>query len=66
MIIEELISSDQGNAGIDQRGHITEAENLCTFDVKILRKQDNGDADNVNRNNKTDSQLALQIVIFAF
>ena len=38
-IIEELISGHQGDAGINQGRHISQPEDLCALDIKILRQK---------------------------
>ena len=55
-VIKKLITGDQSHTGIDEGGHISQAENLCPFDIKIFGEEDDGDTDNIDGNNQAYGQ----------
>ena len=50
--IKKHIPGNQCNAAVDHCGHISQAENFCPFDIKILRQKHNGNANHIHRNNQ--------------
>ena len=56
-VIQEQVTGHQCHAGVNQGGHVADAENLRTLDVKVFRQQHNADANNVHRNHQAHSQL---------
>ena len=54
-VIEELVAGDQGHAGIDQGGHVSQAQDFGTADIKVLREQHNADAHDIDGDHQADS-----------
>ena len=56
-IVQEQVARHQRHAGVDQRGHVAQAEDLRALDVEVLRQQHDGDAHNVHRDHQAQRQL---------
>ena len=55
--VQEHVTRDERDAGVDERRHIAETEDLCALDVKVLGQQHDGNADDVDRDDKAQRQL---------
>ena len=55
--VQEHVARDERDAGVDERRHIAETEDLCALDVKVLGQQHDGNADDVDRDDKAQRQL---------
>ena len=56
-VVEEQVAGHQGHAGVDEGGHIAQAEDPRTLDVKVLRQKHGGHAHHVHRHHQAHGQL---------
>ena len=56
-VIKEQITRHQGDAGVDQRGHVAQAQDLRALDVEVFRQKHNAHAHDVHRHHQAQRQL---------
>ena len=55
--VEEHIARHQGDAAVDEGGHIARPEDVGPPDVEVLREEHNGDAHHIHRHNEAQGQF---------